>query len=53
MAWSVRLLVGWLVGRSVGHNFLKGRELHFPAPIEALVILENLLICLSDVILMG
>ena len=33
MAPHVRLLVGWLVGRSVCHNFLKERKLHFHAPI--------------------
>ena len=30
MTRSVRLLVSWLVGRSVFHNFLKGREVTLP-----------------------
>ena len=33
-ALSIRRLVGW----SVCHNFLKGRQFHFHAPIRALII---------------
>ena len=29
---TFRLLVGWLVDRSICHNFLKGRKLQFHAP---------------------
>ena len=35
---SLLSVTGRLVGRPVGHNFLKGGILHFQAPIGALVI---------------
>ena len=47
MTWSVRLLVGRLVGRSVCHNFLSGGKFHFHTPIGALLL--DLLFVLQDI----
>ena len=35
VGWLIFWLVGWMVGWSVCHDFLRGKKLHFHAPIGA------------------